>query len=97
MAHSTHHADYQVLLSLLKAARERAHLTQVALAEKLGATQTFVSKYERGERRLDLVEIVEICETMSLSPQAFLADYLSMRKSSRRSSAPTGKLSRRTR
>jgi hypothetical protein len=51
----------------------------------------------RGERRLDLVEIVEICEMMNLSPQAFLADYLSMRKSSRRSSAPTGKLSRRAR
>ncbi len=97
MAHSTHHADYQVLLSLLKAARGRANLTQVALAERLGATQTFVSKYERGERRLDLVEIVEICEMMSVSPQAFLADYLSMRKSSRRSSAPTGKLSRRAR
>jgi len=51
----------------------------------------------RGERRLDLVAIVEICEMMNLSPQAFLADYLSMRKSSRRSSAPTGKLSRRAR
>jgi len=97
MAHSTHHADYQVLLSLLKAARGRADLTQVALAEKLGATQTFVSKYERGERRLDLVELVEICEMMSISPQSFLAEYLTMRKAARRSSAPTGKLSRRVR
>jgi len=55
MAHSTHHAHYQLLLSLLKAARLRAELTQVALADRLGATQTFVSKFERGERRLDVV------------------------------------------
>jgi len=81
----------------LKAARGRAHLTQIALAERLGATQTFVSKYERGERRLDLVEIVEICEMMSLSPQSFLAEYLAMRKSARRTTAPIGKLARRSR
>lgn len=49
--------DYGILLKCLRRARKRAGLSQVELAERLGQTQSFVSKCERGERRLDLVEV----------------------------------------
>lgn len=48
MAQSTHNRDYQLLLAVLKAARKRVGVTQIELAERLGNTQTFVSKCERG-------------------------------------------------
>ena len=52
---------YRRLRDWLVAGRQ-ASLTQVQLAEKLGRPQSFVSKYERGERRLDFVEVVEVVE-----------------------------------
>lgn len=79
MARSTHHQDYQTFLGLLRDLREGAGLTQVMLAKKLGNTQTFVSKVERGERRLDLVEFVEVCEALGIDPRAALDEYLARR------------------
>ncbi len=49
--------EYAVVLRLLKAVREEAGVTQVELAERLGQTQSFVSKIERGDRRLDIIQI----------------------------------------
>jgi transcriptional regulator with XRE-family HTH domain len=42
-------------------------MRQVDLADKLGRTQSFVSKYESGERRLDLIELNEICKALHVS------------------------------
>jgi len=53
MEKSIHLVRYAVFLKTLKEARERAGLTQVQLAKRLGETQMFVSKCERGERRID--------------------------------------------
>lgn len=50
--------------TLLKDLRLEADLTQAQLAKKLGLPQSYVSKYETGERRLDFVETAEICETI---------------------------------
>jgi len=86
MARSTHHLDYQTFLGLLRDLRVDAGLTQVMLAKKLSNTQTFVSKVERGERRLDLVEFVEICEALGVDPRAALDEYLT-RRTARRSAA----------
>jgi len=61
MEKSIYTREYSVVLRLLKEARERAGITQVALAEKLGQTQSFVSKLERGDRRLDIVQIRTLC------------------------------------
>jgi transcriptional regulator with XRE-family HTH domain len=47
---------YHSFLAHLRGARKEAGVTQAVLAERLGETQTFVSKCERGERRLDIVE-----------------------------------------
>jgi transcriptional regulator with XRE-family HTH domain len=76
MARSTHHPNYQALLTLLRDFRERAGLTQLALAECLGNTQTFISKVERGERRIDVVEFVEICDALGVDPVAAFSEYL---------------------
>lgn len=79
MAQSTHNRDYQLLLAVLKAARKRVGVTQIELAERLGNTQTFVSTCERGERRIDAVELVEFAEAMGVAPQELLDEYLTQR------------------
>jgi transcriptional regulator with XRE-family HTH domain len=57
---------YKVFLRELRSARRKSGLTQVDLAAKLGETQSFVSKCERGERRIDVVELRVFCEAFSL-------------------------------
>jgi transcriptional regulator with XRE-family HTH domain len=76
MAASTHHSDYQLLLDLLKETRHRSCVTQVELAARLGNTQTFISKVERGERRLDAVEFVEYLEALEVKPEQWLGAYI---------------------
>ncbi len=49
-------------------ARHANRLTQAELSRRLGRPQSFVSKYERGERRLDFVEVLEITEALGGDP-----------------------------
>ncbi len=67
MKKSIHSAQYQVLLKLLEDARTRAGLTQIELAGKLRITQSSVSKVERGERRLDVIELHAWCRAIGVS------------------------------
>lgn len=76
MARSTHHPEYQTLLGLLRELREGAGFTQASLAAILGNTQTFVSKIERGERRIDVVEFIEICDALGVEPATAFAKLL---------------------
>lgn len=57
---------YERLRSLLVEARKQAGLTQADLATRLGRPQSFVSKYERGERRLDVVELLEVTDAIGV-------------------------------
>ena len=57
--------------SLIEARRTRG-LTQSRVAELLGRPQSFVSKYETGERRLDVVEFLEVCQALSIAPGTIL-------------------------
>ncbi len=57
----------KTLLGLLRQAREEAGVLQADLARKLGRKQGFVSKYELGDRRLDLIDLVEICDALGMS------------------------------
>ncbi|MHB8744829.1 MAG: helix-turn-helix domain-containing protein [Sulfuricaulis sp.] len=59
MTRSTHHPHYQKFLDLLRSERIANGVTQVQLAEKISNRQVFVSKIETGERRLDVVELIE--------------------------------------
>ena len=60
-------------LSLIEA-RKAKDLTQVELANKLKRPQSFVSKYERGERRLDIIEFFEVTRALGIDPIAFLKE-----------------------
>ena len=57
---------YSVFLDCLREARKAAGITQVQLAKQLGQTQSFVSKCERGERRIDVLELMAFCQAMGL-------------------------------
>ena len=63
---SVHTERYQRLLAMLVQARKDAGLTQAEVARRLGKPQSFVSKYENGERRIDVVEFLEISELVGL-------------------------------
>jgi len=65
---SIYSAEYREALDLLKAARKSARVTQQELADAIGRPQSFVSKYERGERRLDVVEFFRICRLVRADP-----------------------------
>jgi transcriptional regulator with XRE-family HTH domain len=61
MQKSQHTKQYERLLKALRRAREAAGLTQLDVAERLGAYASYVSKCESGERRIDVVELAEFC------------------------------------
>lgn len=65
-------AEYAVFLRELRAARKRSGLTQVELASRVGETQTFVSKCERGERRLDVIELRTFCHALGVALPEFI-------------------------
>ncbi len=65
---STFSASAQTLRALLVEGRKAAGLTQQDLAARLGRPQSFVSKYERGERRLDVVEFLEVADALGIDP-----------------------------
>lgn len=61
------------LQALLRQLRENAGLRQQDVADRLGEPQSFVSKYESGERRLDLVELSAVCEVLGIKLSEFVA------------------------
>jgi len=65
----------KALLSLLKELRQEAGLTQVEMAQALGKPQPFVSYYESGARRLDLLELRQVCEVLGISLVNFIKKF----------------------
>jgi ribosome-binding protein aMBF1 (putative translation factor) len=57
---------------LLIQAREEAGLSQQELADRLGRHQTYVSKCERGERRMDVIEFLEVMKAIGSNPVRFI-------------------------
>lgn len=68
MKTSVNSPEYVQLREFLTTARIRAEITQQDLASALGKHQSFVSKYERGDRRVDVVEFTKICVALGLEP-----------------------------
>lgn len=64
------------LAALLRQVRLDANITQLQLAEKIGQTQSYVSKYENGEQRLDLIELEAVCKAIGISLTDFVERYL---------------------
>lgn len=66
----------QQLQDLLINLRKSKNFTQAEIAERLGRPQSFVAKYEGGERRLDVVEFIEVALALEVDPCALLADLV---------------------
>jgi transcriptional regulator with XRE-family HTH domain len=74
MEKSVHTREYAVLLELLRETRLAAGVTQVELAERIGESQWHLSKMERGEVRLDLIQVRTICQALGTPLPAFVAE-----------------------
>jgi len=75
MRKSIYSSYHRELIAMLRDLRQTAGLTQSQLAKKLGRSQSFISKYETGELRLDLLEIRSVCESMGTSLSAFVTEF----------------------
>jgi transcriptional regulator with XRE-family HTH domain len=71
---SVYDPQYRCILGHLVQARKAAGLTQRELAMALAKPQSFVSKVERGERRLDALEFLTLCRLLHLDPRSFMCD-----------------------
>ena len=77
MPSSLHSHRYQIFRNLIVSARKVSGLTQVQIAERLGKPQSFISKYERGERRLDFPEFIELADVLEIDVVDFVNRYQS--------------------
>lgn len=75
MKKSIHSREYEILRLLLRDLRKAAGVTQVELAERLEETQSAVSKCERGERRLDLVQLRAWCQGVGIPLNKLVAEF----------------------
>ena len=75
MEKSIYSNDYALFLRHLKETRKKAGVTQEQLAERVGQTQSFISKVERGERRLDVVELRAFCKALGVSFPSFVTQF----------------------
>ena len=69
--------SYAAFMNLLKDERKKAGMTQAKLAKKLRRPQSYVSKYERGDRRLDVIEFIEIAQVIGFDLHEFLQKVVS--------------------
>jgi transcriptional regulator with XRE-family HTH domain len=75
MEKSIYTREYTALLRLLKQVRKEAGMTQVDVAEKLALTQSLFSKMERGELRIDIVQLRTLCQILGVPLSAFVARW----------------------
>lgn len=80
MPKSVFSEEYNRFRQLLIEARKAAKLTQAELSAKLELPQSYVSKYERGERRLDLIEFLQVAQVLEIDPLAFIEELVKYQK-----------------
>jgi transcriptional regulator with XRE-family HTH domain len=68
--------EHRVLCGLLIEARRKAGLNQAEVADRLNKPQSFVAKYEGGERRLDVIEFLHVARAIGTDPQRLLRDLI---------------------
>jgi len=73
---SIYTAEYRELLVLVRRLRQEAGLSQDRLAERLGHRQSWISKVESGERRLDLEELRQLCEVLDVDLMEVVGRWL---------------------
>lgn len=71
---SIHLAEYRKVINKLRIIREESGVTQEQLASMLGIKQTIISKIETCERRLDIIELRNVCKVLNISLIDFVND-----------------------
>lgn len=69
-------AEFQRLIEILVAVRQKSGVRQQALAKKLGRPQSFIAKYEGGERRIDVIEFISIARALGADPVKLFRDFV---------------------
>ena len=75
MKKSVYTREYAVLVQTLREVRHEAGVTQVELAKRVGQTQSFVSKCEKGNCRLDVVQLRAFCQALGTTLPALIAKF----------------------
>ena len=78
MRKSLHSRRQERFQDLLRKLRKEAGLRQTDVAERLGHPPSFVSKYESGERCLDLLELEQVCEALGITLSEFVERFEEM-------------------
>jgi transcriptional regulator with XRE-family HTH domain len=74
MKKTIHSKEYRKLISLLREKRENLDITQLKLASIIDTDQTFISKIENSERRIDVIELRTICKALKISFTDFIEE-----------------------
>ncbi|BEG99818.1 helix-turn-helix domain-containing protein [Bacteroides sedimenti] len=74
MNKSTHTKEYNLLLQLLYSLRLNAGFTQLELAKRMNVPQSYISKIENGERRIDIIELRSICHALNCDMVDFVKE-----------------------
>ncbi len=69
---------HKIVGAALEATRQRATMTQVELARRLGKPQSVVSAYEAGKRRVDVIEFLLIARTLGADPLEVFAEIMAV-------------------
>jgi transcriptional regulator with XRE-family HTH domain len=72
MTNSIYLKEYKKVIERLKKARQESGLKQIEVAEKLGKPQSYISKIEQGERRIDIVELKKIADVYKKTIEYFI-------------------------
>ena len=75
MDKSIHATQYRTMIKLLREMREERKITQEQLAERLHVKQAFISKVETCERRLDMIELRQICQSLGIAMTDFIQHF----------------------
>jgi transcriptional regulator with XRE-family HTH domain len=67
---------HRALCAALKSARKAAHLSQEELASRLKTSQTAIARVEMGERRIDVIEFIDLAKALRLDPRTILTELM---------------------
>ncbi len=73
---SVHSREHQAFCRLMIDARKKAGLTQQEVAQRLKRSQSFVARYEGGERRIDVVEFLTVAKALDADPVRLLKQLI---------------------